>query len=135
MIAVDTNVLVRLAVKDNEAMSKQALRLLERHGLFVAKTVAIESYWVLRRRLGWERSAVFAFLRTSAAHPAILFEDGDAIVTALETEVAGLEFDDALHAASTPAPRQFVTFDKTFVKRAARSSLPTPVISPESYLS
>ena len=48
MIAVDTNVLVRLLVSDNPAQGKASHRLFACEDVFVPDTVLLETEWVLR---------------------------------------------------------------------------------------
>jgi len=49
MIAVDTNVLVRVITNDDSGQAPLAARLLNRHDkVFISKTVLLELEWVLR---------------------------------------------------------------------------------------
>lgn len=48
MIAVDTNVLVRIVTRDDKGQARRAVRALRGKQLFVAKTVLLETEWVLR---------------------------------------------------------------------------------------
>ena len=50
MVAVDTNVLVRLLTGDEPAQTARARAIFERETVLLAKTVILESEWVLRRR-------------------------------------------------------------------------------------
>ena len=84
MIALDTNVLVRLVLYDDEAQAKAAERLIVRARdadtpLFVADIVLCELVWVLTRRTGLGRNdiaaAVDQLLRTElvvVANPAVI---------------------------------------------------------------
>ena len=47
MVAVDTNVLVRLLTGDEPAQSARARAIFERETVLLAKTVILESEWVL----------------------------------------------------------------------------------------
>lgn len=63
MIALDTNLLVRLIVQDDEAQARSVERLLikarrDQTPLFVADIVLCELVWVLRSRLGIERENI-----------------------------------------------------------------------------
>ena len=49
MIAADTNVLVRLVTDDEPRQTAQARQLFETETIFLAKTVLLETEWVLRR--------------------------------------------------------------------------------------
>jgi predicted nucleic-acid-binding protein len=48
MMALDTNVLVRYLTRDEPEEAARAKSLVERGPVFVAKTVMLESEWVLR---------------------------------------------------------------------------------------
>ena len=63
MIALDTNLLVRLIVQDDEAQARAVERLLVRArkdqtSLFVADVVMCELVWVLTRRVGLSRADI-----------------------------------------------------------------------------
>ena len=60
MIALDTNVLMRLMVQDDEAQARVAERFVararrERTPMFIADVVLCEFVWMLMRRLGLSR--------------------------------------------------------------------------------
>lgn len=63
MIGVDTNVLVRVFVKDDKRQTERALRFLnQRSGedpAFVSSVVLAELYWVLDRSYGYDDAAIF----------------------------------------------------------------------------
>lgn len=52
MVAVDTNVLVRLLVNDDARQARRARALFEREEIFISPTVLLESEWVLRSAYG-----------------------------------------------------------------------------------
>jgi predicted nucleic-acid-binding protein len=63
VIALDTNLLVRLVVQDDEAQARAVERLLlrarrDQTSLFVADVVMCELVWVLTRRLGLGRADI-----------------------------------------------------------------------------
>ncbi len=63
MIALETNVLVRLIVQDDQAQARVAERLLVRARrdqtpLFIADVVLCELVWVLKSRLGLDRHEI-----------------------------------------------------------------------------
>jgi len=67
MIALDTNVLVRLVLQDDETQARAAERLVvkarrEQTHLFVADVVWCELVWVLTRRTGLSRDDIAAAL-------------------------------------------------------------------------
>jgi len=50
MIAVDTNVLVRLLTGDDPAQTQRAVELFAQESILIPKTVLLETEWVLRYR-------------------------------------------------------------------------------------
>ena len=48
MIAVDTNVLVRLLTGDDPAQTQRAVELFAQESILIPKTVLLETEWVLR---------------------------------------------------------------------------------------
>ncbi len=61
LIAVDTNIMIRLAMRDNESQFQTAMALLAEHQFFISQTVQLEMEWVLRSRYK-QSSAVSQFL-------------------------------------------------------------------------
>jgi predicted nucleic-acid-binding protein len=123
MTAVDTNVLVRLLTGDDPAQAAAARSLFEPGQIWIAKTVLLETVWVLRSLYGFEDDAVRGALTKLLGLRAVSMEDAPAIVSALALTSEGIEFADALHLTSRPDGAVFVSFDKAFVKRAIRAGV------------
>jgi predicted nucleic acid-binding protein len=120
VVAVDTNVVVRLLTGDDPAQAARARAIFEREAILLAKTVMLESEWVLRRlyRFGADRIAdAFAAL---IALPDVTCEDSAAVADAIQSMRGGLDFADALHLASTRPAGRFATFDGALARRAAK---------------
>jgi predicted nucleic-acid-binding protein len=58
MISLDTNMLIRLVVNDNDAQSELAERLVRDNRVFISKTVLMESEWVLRHSYQYSRERI-----------------------------------------------------------------------------
>jgi predicted nucleic-acid-binding protein len=116
--AVDTNVVIRLLTGDNPGQAAKARSLFENGAIWLAKTVVLESHWVLRRLYGFERSRVAETLLRLVALPNVRCEDEAAVVTALEWATERLDFADALHLASAGPASTFATFNADLVNRA-----------------
>lgn len=122
MIALDTNVLVRLVLYDDETQGKAAERLVvrarrEQTELFLADVVLCELVWVLTRRAGLSRADIAAaldqLLRTElviVANPAIV----DRALAAYRTGVG--DFADYLmrEQALAAGASEVATFDRAF---------------------
>lgn len=48
MIAIDTNILVRLLTKDDQSQFQLAYALFQAEAIYLSKTVVLETEWVLR---------------------------------------------------------------------------------------
>ena len=120
MIAVDTNVVVRLLTGDDPGQARRARTLFDRETVFLSKTVLLESEWVLRRLYGFAAERILDALAALIALPNVRCEDDAAIADALQWSAQGIDFADALHCASAPSADQFASFDARLVKRARR---------------
>jgi len=118
MIAVDTNVLVRLVVRDDEAQAGRAAALFEQNNIYVCKTVLLETERVLRFSYELDEAAILEALKGVVGLPHVSLEDGPAVAGALDLLAAGMDFADALHMASSREAVQFATFDKRLKRRA-----------------
>lgn len=118
MRALDTNVLVRLVTADDPAQAKRAAEAFRSGRLWVAKTVLVETEWVLRYSYGLDQEAICGTFRKLLGYGPLEVEDRAAVLRALEWLEAGMDWADALHLASSGAAEWFVTFDRSLVARA-----------------
>ena len=58
MIAVDTNILIRLLTKDDPEQARRATIIMESDDIFIPKTVMLETEWVLRYAYRIAKSAI-----------------------------------------------------------------------------
>lgn len=122
MIALDTNVVVRLLVADDPGQTRRARRLLESRTALVVPTVLLETEWVLRGAYDIGRPAIAASLHKLLGLPNVAVGNPEAVAQALAWFEAGLDFADALHLALAGEAEGFVTFDTRLAKRARRIS-------------
>ena len=120
MIAIDTNVLVRLLVADDPAQALRARKLVERNDVVVAATVLLEAEWVLRSAYRFDRAQIEAAFRRFLGLPRVAPDSPSVVAQALDAYRAGLDFADALHLASTPDADAFFTFDRRLVRVAGK---------------
>ncbi len=124
MRALDTNVLVRILVRDDRAQAQRALELLEeaeRRGerFLVVHLVVLELLWVLSAVYELGRSDVVDAVESLAQMPVLEFEDRDVVqgmVRLGRTETADLS--DLLIglAARSAGAESTVTFDRALHK-------------------
>lgn len=124
MTAVDTNVLVRVLTSDDARQDLAARTLLASGPIWIAKTVLLETAWVLRSLYHFEESAIrIAFVKLLGIRN-VQAEDGQAVATALRLAAHGIDFADALHLCSRPAGARFASFDRALLRRPNRPALP-----------
>lgn len=128
MIAIDTNVLVRLVVADDPGQARRARRLFERGEVLVTRTVLLESAWVLASAYRLEPQRISAALRGVLGLEGVVTDAPETIAKALDGYDAGLEFADALHVAGAERAEAFATFDERLVRRARKAGM-APVVS------
>jgi predicted nucleic-acid-binding protein len=123
MIAVDTNVLVRLLTADQAEQAKAANALFAAEAVWIAKTVLLETAWMLKSMYSFEESAVREAFTKLLGLPAVHAEDESAVAAALHLNASGIELADAMHLSSRPPGVLFVSFDRSFVRRAKRAGI------------
>lgn len=121
MTAVDTNILVRLLTGDDPKQEAAARRLFASGPVWIAKTVLLETGWVLRSLYGFDESAIRAAFTKLLGLENVHVEDEPAVAEALALTAHGIELADALHLTSRPPGAAFVSFDRAFVRRARRA--------------
>lgn len=119
MIGVDTNVLVRFLVRDDEKQADHARQLFSQGSVFIPKTVMLETEWVLRFTYGLSREIVADALEKVTRMQGITVEDTGAVGQAISWHGSGLNFADALHLASSGDVDEFKTFDRDLQRKAA----------------
>jgi len=130
MIAADTNILVRYAVKDDADQTRIATEFLSRHRCFILKTVLLEFVWVLSSSGGYalSRNIVTERVRHILGLPNIVMQDVTHVVLALDWYEAGMDFADALHLASSLSLKGFATFDKKIADKSEQLNINEYVI-------
>jgi predicted nucleic-acid-binding protein len=123
MLAVDTDVLVRLVTNDEPAQARRAVNAIARNPIFVAKTVLLELEWVLRYSYELGREAILRALQGILGLSNAEVEDAANVAKALLLYQTGMDFADALHLASCGPAEQFGTFDLRLVRQAKRQDL------------
>lgn len=118
MIAVDTNLLVRILTNDDPNQARRAVKILESDDIFIPKTVLLETEWVLRHAYEIKRSKIIIGFQKLIGLPNVRVEDPDSIYQAISWYENKLDFADALHLASSRRCASFATFDSALIKKA-----------------
>ena len=123
MIAVDTNVLIRLLTGDEPEQEAAARSLFEDGPIWIAKTVLLETGWVLRSLYGFEEDVIRDAFTKLLGLKNVHAEDESSVAAALILTKQGVELADAMHLSSRPPGVGFVSFDKSFVRCAKRAGV------------
>jgi predicted nucleic-acid-binding protein len=126
VIAVDTNVLVRFLVEDDETQTRAAASLITRAGradepLYASDIVLCEVVWVLSARYGFPKPEIIAALRKLLHARQLTFRASDVLLRALEAYAAGKgDFADYVirEDAAAAGCDSVATFDKALLKEA-----------------
>jgi predicted nucleic-acid-binding protein len=122
LIAVDTNVLVRLITWDDQQQAEQAQTLVDAGPVFVSLVALLETEWVLRSSHGFDREDVASALLSLFALPNIIVEQSTLARWAVECHGRGADLGDALLLASAREAEEFATFDKRLPKKLSAGS-------------
>ena len=88
MLGVDTDVLVRFLVRDDEVQFEKARKLIKREvaagrRVFISQLVILETEWVLRSRYGLPKNLIIEAISGLLGTTDVRFEDEPAIEEAL----------------------------------------------------
>ena len=119
MISLDTNILLRSVLDDDDKLSPVARRLIEKNLCHVSLLAIGEMGFVLMSVHGVKPVAVAKSCRNLMAIPNIECEQEARLLDAMQGVDAGIDWFDALLWAGTPEGVTLLTFDKTFAKRAS----------------
>jgi len=131
VLAVDTNVLVRLFVND-ESKQHQAVKaffanLDDSEQVYVSLVVVTELVWVLESAFALDKGIIAKILETLLESGQASFQNSIAVYYAVQSYKQGADFADALIAAlakDAGCPKT-LTFDKGAVKKAGMALLET----------
>jgi len=124
VIAVDTNILVRLLVKDDERQTRKVTRFFQRldadgERAHVSDVVVCELMWVLRSAYDFDRADIARTLRSMIAARQLMFDSADRLLRALSAFQAGrgdlADYVIREHARAAGADA-VLTFDKALLK-------------------
>jgi predicted nucleic-acid-binding protein len=127
MLGIDTNVLVRFLVRDDEAQFEKARRLIRREigageDVFVSLMVLMETEWVLRSRYSLQKAQIMEAISRLLDATEVQLEDEPAIEETLFIwKDSAADFADCLIGAHSRrlGCRATATFDEKAVKLAA----------------
>ena len=120
MMGLDTNLIVRLLTNDDKKQARFAADLIENNSVFIAKSVLLETEWVLRFTYNLSDEVILKAFESLLGLPQVTAEDPTGVSQALEWYSKKFDFADALHLASCKQTKEFATLDKNFIKKAKK---------------
>lgn len=118
VVAVDTNVVVRILIRDNPEQTRLTEKLFAAQEIYIPTTVLLEAEWVLRSAYGVPPKEIGQGLRSILGLDNVHIDNTGKIQEALEWFDQGLDFADAIHLASSLEREKLATFDIAFIKKA-----------------
>jgi predicted nucleic-acid-binding protein len=123
MIAIDTNILVRLFTNDDKAQAKYAEKLIADNDIFISKSVLLETEWVLRYTYELDTDVIRKAYEGLLGLPRVTVEDPACIIKTMRWYSQNFDFADAMHLASSHLADKFATLDKAFIKSAKKINI------------
>ena len=116
MIAIDTNILVRYLINDDEKQAELAIDLLKKQPqIWLSKTVLLETEWVLRGVYKLQPNAILRGFSHILGLPNIVLEQEQQLIQTLMFYREGMDFADALHFVSSQTIEKLYTFDRNSI--------------------
>lgn len=129
MIALDTNLLARLLLRDDARQHTRVRQLLAREQDYTAPvTVMQELVWVLEVN-DCGTDDIVRGLQLLLGLPNFKPQQPEALQRALRWYADGLDFADALHLALSSASEELATFEKAFARKAGKLGALPPVVA------
>jgi predicted nucleic-acid-binding protein len=130
MIALDTNVLVRVLTNDDLPQARRALARMRGDTCWISRTVLLETEWVLRHAYGLTATSIGRVFARLLSVASVEVEDRAAVLRALAWHGEGMDLADALHLAIADGAAQFVSFDRDLAKVSKRIGVRPEVVAP-----
>jgi predicted nucleic-acid-binding protein len=120
MIAVDTNIIVRLMTEDDKSQYQKSVNLFRRHDIFISITVLQETERVLRYSYQFNRRDINNALLSLAGLENVYIDNPTVLMQALDWHAQGMDFSDALHLSHSVRDNPFYTFDQKLISTASK---------------
>ena len=132
MIAVDTNIIVRLMINDNAKQVSKARSLVVENNIAITSGVLIETVWVLGRTYALDRPAIARSLAALLALPNIAAPWPGSVQSLLDCFLAGMDFADVVHLLDAKALgcNKLASFDEKLRKQAVKRTIDIDVVAP-----
>ena len=84
MIIVDTNIILRYLLNDNEKLNKVATNIMENNDIFIATEVIVETSYVLKKVYHVEKEKIYEVVKELLNFENIHFQNSDTIKLAFK---------------------------------------------------
>jgi predicted nucleic-acid-binding protein len=118
MIAVDTNIVIRLLTQDDAIQYEKSYQLFQSEAVFIPNTVILEPEWVLRFSYQRQPHEICTAFRKLFGLPNVHFTNTNLIDQVLQWHEHGLDFADAFHLVQCQSCLAFYTFNAKFAAKA-----------------
>lgn len=129
MIALDTNVVVRIIVDDDPEQVRRAIQFISSNDVLLLTSVILEVEWVLRSIYKLDAETIVRSIKGFIALDSVSVEKPEAVLRAIEAYVQGMDFADAMHLACSSHCARFASFDIALSRDAQRMGGFIPVIA------
>ena len=127
MISIDTSILLRYLLKDDPVLSPRALAIIAGNDCFLTRSALTEVVYTLESYYRSPRADIGRALDALLGMQRVAVEDRAVTERAIAWYKGGMDFGDAMIAASSHASNRVDTFDRDFV-RIARKLKTAPAV-------
>ena len=127
MIGIDTNIVLRYLLKDDAALSPRTLEIIAGNDSFVTRAALTEVVYTLESYYRSSRAAIGRALDALLSLQRVTVEDLAVTELAVSWYKGGMDFGDAMIAASSHGSARVETFDRDFARLARKLRTAPPV--------
>jgi predicted nucleic-acid-binding protein len=120
VISLDTSVLLRYLLNDDPILSPRALEIIDTNECLVTRAALTEAVYTLESYYRFSRTEVGRAISALLAVQRVSMEDAAVTARAVTWYAAGMDFGDALIAASSRGCTRVVSFDRDFARMARK---------------
>ena len=120
MTSLDANILLRYLLRDHPALSPRALSIIAGNACFVSRSALTEVVYTLESYYRTSRADVCRALEILLGLDRVTVEDRAVTERAAGWYRSGMDFGDAMIAASSHSAARVATFDRDFARLARK---------------
>jgi predicted nucleic-acid-binding protein len=127
MIGIDTSIVLRYLLKDDPALSPRALEIIAANDCFLTRAALTEVVYTLESYYRSPRADIGRALDALLSLRRVSIEDRAVTERAVSWYREGMDFGDAMIAASSHGSVRVATFDRDFARLARKLRTAPPV--------